>query len=112
MKVVGRDRNSSEKGASARSVRLSFGAGMALYFASQGAGRMAWPFAAGLARLALVWLAGSWWIGPLHGSAEGLFWIVAAGYVLFGAINIFAMATGVSWGEKHRPVRIASPLRS
>jgi len=82
-----------------------FGAGMALYFASQGAGRMAWPFSAGLARLALVWLAGSWWIGAVHGSASGLFWIVAAGYVLFGAINIIAMTTGVSWGGSDRPVR-------
>ena len=79
-----------------------FGAGMALYFASQGAGRMAWPFAAGMARLALVWLAGGWWIGA-EGSPAGLFWIVAAGYVLFGATNIVAIAAGVSWSGRDRP---------
>ena len=31
-----------------------FGLGMALYFASQGAGKMAWPFVAGLVRLGVV----------------------------------------------------------
>lgn len=84
-----------------------FGAGMALYFASQGAGRMTWPFAAGLARLVFVWLAGSWWIGA-GGSADGLFWIVAAGYVLLGATNIVAMSAGVSWGSSDRPVRFTT----
>jgi len=71
--------------------------GMALYFASQGAGRMAWPFSAGVARLGTVIVAGAWWIGIAHGSLTGLFWIVAASQVLFGAINVFGMATGRSW---------------
>jgi len=76
-----------------------FGAGMALYFASQGAGRMAWPFAAGLVRLGIIWLAGAYWVGVLHGSVDGLFWIVTAGYVMFGGINILALAGGLSWGR-------------
>jgi len=76
-----------------------FGAGMALYFASQGAGRMAWPFAAGLARLGVVWLAGGYWVGVVHGSLAGLFWIVTVSYVVFGGINILAMAGGLSWGR-------------
>jgi MATE family, multidrug efflux pump len=75
-----------------------FGAGMALYFASQGAGRMAWPFGAGLVRLATVGLAGWVWIGAMEGSLEGLYWIVAASYLIFGGINLFAMASGVGWG--------------
>jgi Na+-driven multidrug efflux pump len=41
-----------------------FGLGMALYFASQGAGRLLWPFVANLARLAIAaaggWLALRW----------------------------------------------------
>jgi len=73
------------------------GLGMALYFASQGAGRMAWPFSAGVARLGTVIVAGAWWVGIAHGSLTGLFWIVAASQVLFGAINVFGMATGRSW---------------
>jgi Na+-driven multidrug efflux pump len=68
-----------------------FGAGMALYFASQGAGRMLWPFAAGAARLAIVWIAGGYWVGVELGSIEGLFWTVAASYVVFGAVNAVAM---------------------
>jgi putative MATE family efflux protein len=73
------------------------GLGMALYFASQGAGRMLWPFSAGVARLAMVLVLGSYWIQVAHGSLTGLFWIIAASQVAFGAINAFAMATGRSW---------------
>jgi Na+-driven multidrug efflux pump len=76
-----------------------FGLGMALYFASQGAGRVAWPLAAGIARLATVGGAGWYWTSVLHGSLGGLFWIVAASYVVFGAINAFATASGLGWRE-------------
>src|SRR6266850_1414221 len=76
-----------------------FGAGMALYFASQGAGKMAWPFAAGLVRLCVVAAAGGYWINILGGSLQGLYWIAAASYLLFGAINLFAMASGLGWGD-------------
>ncbi len=64
----------------------AFGVGMSLYFASQGAGEMAWPFAAGVVRLCVVFAAGSYWLNQLHGSLNGLYWIVAASYLLFGAI--------------------------
>jgi putative MATE family efflux protein len=79
------------------------GLGMALYFASQGAGRMAWPFFAGVARLATVILGGGYWIGVAHGSLTGLYLIVAASYFLFGAINVFGMLTGLSWRAAERP---------
>jgi putative MATE family efflux protein len=88
------------------------GMGMALYFASQGAGRVLWPFSAGVARLALVALVGWYWVNVSHGSLSGLFWIVTASQILFGGINAFAMATGLSWkpggsrGEPfHHPAR-------
>ena len=77
-----------------------FGVGMSLYFASQGAGKMAWPFAAGLVRLLVVFAAGGYWISSLHGSLDGLYWIVAGSYLLFGAINLFAMASGFGWGDQ------------
>ena len=83
-----------------------FGAGMALYFASQGAGRMAWPFAAGIVRLCIVVLAGWYWTSGMQGSVEGLFWIVASSYVIFGAINLFAMASGLGWGRAPRDLRV------
>jgi putative MATE family efflux protein len=77
-----------------------FGAGMSIYFASQGAGRMAWPFAAGAVRLLTVLLVGGYWISVLGGSLNGLYWIVAVSYLLFGAINLFAMASGRGWGNR------------
>jgi MATE family, multidrug efflux pump len=74
-----------------------FGAGMSIYFASQGAGKMAWPFAAGMTRLAVVAAAGGCWTSISHGSIDGLFWIVAASYLLFGSINVWALAGGRGW---------------
>jgi Na+-driven multidrug efflux pump len=76
-----------------------FGAGMSLYFASQGAGKMAWPFTAGLVRLVLVAAIGGYWANSAHGSLNGLYWIVAASYFIFGSINLIAMASKLGWGR-------------
>src|SRR5205823_12967909 len=55
-----------------------FGLGLALYFASQGAGRLGWPLSAGLLRLVIAvgggWLA--WW---RTGSLAWVFAALAAG---------------------------------
>lgn len=80
-----------------------YGFGMALYFASQGAGRVLWPFLAGCVRLAIVAVGGWYWIAVLHGTLEGLFWIVAASLILFGVINAVAFATGLSWNKLQLP---------
>ncbi|MBI3516489.1 MAG: MATE family efflux transporter [Proteobacteria bacterium] len=78
-----------------------FGLGMALYFASQGAGRLTWPFLANLTRL-LVATLGAWlaldWLG---GGQSGLFAMLAAALVLFGTINAAAVALG-SWSRAVR----------
>jgi hypothetical protein len=29
---------------------------------------------------------------------NGLYWIAAVSYLLFGAVNLFAMASGLGWG--------------
>jgi putative MATE family efflux protein len=89
-----------------------YGVGMALYFASQGAGKMAWPFAAGLVRLLVIFALGAYWMSTLHGSLNGLYWIVAASYAVFGTITVVGMASGLGWGRAlHRDVepRPASP---
>jgi len=78
-----------------------FGAGMSLYFASQGAGRMAWPFAAGMARLCIVAIGGSYWIHGLDGSLNGLYWIAAAGY-LVSARSMYSRSQAVSAGGSFR----------
>jgi putative MATE family efflux protein len=77
-----------------------FGIGMSLYFASQGAGKMTWPFAAGIVRLGVMLVAGVYWVTGLHASLNGLYWIVAASYLVFGSINAFALASGLGWGER------------
>jgi len=73
------------------------GLGMALYFASQGAGRVTWPFAAGVARLSIVLVLGWYWIHVAHGSLAGLFWVIALSQIAFGTINVFAMANRLTF---------------
>jgi Na+-driven multidrug efflux pump len=88
-----------------------FGIGMSLYFASQGAGKMAWPFAAGIVRLLIVLVAGGYWMNSLHGSLDGLYWIVAASYLAFGLVNAFAMASGIGWGPRLAGADVLEPAR-
>ena len=80
-----------------------FGAGLALYFASQGAGRLLWPLLAGFTRLIIAgaggWLATRW----LGGGLAGLFAAMAVALVIFGMINVAAVRLG-AWriGPKRR----------
>jgi Na+-driven multidrug efflux pump len=67
----------------------AFGAGMALYFASQGAGRMGWPMAAAFSRFGLAVGGGALLAGPF--GLEGQFVAVALGITAYGAVT----ATGV-----------------
>jgi len=72
----------------------AFGGGMALYFSSQGAGRMAWPLAAGLVRIAVA-VGGGWCLFRLFDAGlSGLFAMVGLGLVVFGGIIGAAIARG------------------
>ena len=62
-----------------------YGLGFALYFASQGAGRLLWPLLAGLLRL-IVATGGGWLALRLTGSQGWLFTALAAGLVLYGVL--------------------------
>ena len=70
------------------------GAGLALYFASQGAGRLAWPLAAGILRLVMAG-AGGWlaihWLGT---GLDGLFAALAVALVAYGSIIALAVRLG------------------
>jgi putative MATE family efflux protein len=70
-----------------------FGLGMALYFASQGAGRLLWPFLANLARLIIAafggWLALRW-----TGDLTAVFIALSVALATFGLINAAAVAGG------------------
>ncbi len=70
-----------------------FGAGLALYFASQGAGQLLWPLACGFLRLAIAGLGG-WLALEFTGSLSGLFFALAAGLVAYGGILFFAIRSG------------------
>jgi putative MATE family efflux protein len=74
-----------------------FGLGLVLYFASQGAGRLLWPFVANCSRL-VVAVGGGWlalrWTGEIH----GVFAALAAALVVFGLINAFSVAGGAWFG--------------
>jgi putative MATE family efflux protein len=70
----------------------ALGLGMALYFASQGAGRMRWPFAAALARLGCAAGGGALAAGPFGWGLPGVFGAVAAGLLAYGTL--------VAWGVR------------
>jgi putative MATE family efflux protein len=71
-----------------------FGAGLALYFASQGAGRLLWPLLAGFTRLAVA-AAGGWLMSAWLGAGlTGLFAAMAGALVIFGSINVAAVHLG------------------
>jgi Na+-driven multidrug efflux pump len=70
-----------------------FGAGMALYFASQGAGRMVLPVLAGTVRLVVV-VAGGALVVASGWPLAALFAIIAAGIVLFGSLIAAAVRAG------------------
>jgi Na+-driven multidrug efflux pump len=78
-----------------------FGLGMALYFASQGAGKLLWPLLANLIRLAIAagggFLALRW-----GGDLSYVFVALAVALAAFGLINAAAVASGV-WFRPDRP---------
>lgn len=80
-----------------------FGAGLALYFASQGAGRLLWPLLAGFTRLVIAGAGG--WLATrgLGGGLSGLFAAMAAALVVLGIINIAAIHLGAWRARDGRP---------
>ncbi|MGN6749388.1 MAG: MATE family efflux transporter, partial [Xanthobacteraceae bacterium] len=79
-----------------------FGLGMALYFASQGAGRLLWPLIANVTRLVIA-AVGGYVALRMSGSLTGVFAALAVALCAFGLINAAAIAGG-SWFDK--PLRI------
>ena len=78
-----------------------FGLALALYFASQGAGRLFWPLSTGFLRM-LIAIGGGWLALRLTGSLAWLFAALALGLLLHGLTLCAAIASG-AWFR--RPVR-------
>jgi Na+-driven multidrug efflux pump len=70
-----------------------FGGGLVLYFASQGAGRLAWPVTAQFVRL-LVAVGGAWAALRLGFGVGGVFAAIALGLASYGATIATAIAAG------------------
>jgi putative MATE family efflux protein len=71
-----------------------FGLGLALYFASQGAGRLLWPLIAGTLRL-IVAIGGAWLALRLTGSLGWAFVALSAAMLCYGVIIAATVAAGV-----------------
>jgi putative MATE family efflux protein len=79
-----------------------FGLGMALYFASQGAGRLLWPFVANLTRLAIA-AAGGYLALRWSGNMTLVFVALSVALAAFGVINAAAVAGGSWFGRGSAP---------
>ncbi len=78
-----------------------FGLGLALYFASQGAGRLLWPLAAGTLRMAVA-IAGGALLLRSTGALHWLFAALALGLFLYGAGVLTSVVSG-AWFADARP---------
>ncbi len=70
-----------------------FGLGLALYFASQGAGRLVWPLIANFARLAIA-AGGGWLALQLGGGLTEVFIALSLALVIYGLVNAISVAKG------------------
>jgi len=85
-----------------------FGAGLLLYFASQGAGRVGWAVLIAVVRVVIA--AGGGWLAVRGlGGSTGLFAVLAGAIVIYGVANVAAVAGG-GWFTEPRPK--ALPPRS
>jgi Na+-driven multidrug efflux pump len=75
-----------------------FGLGLVLYFASQGAGKLAWPIAAQFFRLVLAGCGGNLaiWFG---GTLTSVFWIIGLALGLFGGTVATSILLG-GWAAR------------
>jgi putative MATE family efflux protein len=76
-----------------------FGLGMGLYFASQGAGRLLWPWLANMGRLAVA-AGGGWLALRLGGDLSDVFLALAVALGAFGIINAAAVAGGAWFTDR------------
>jgi putative MATE family efflux protein len=74
------------------------GLGLLIYFASQGAGTIVWPFLAGTVRLVIAALIGWIAVSRFNASLTVLFALVAVSSLAYGGMNAIALARR-GWGR-------------
>jgi putative MATE family efflux protein len=87
-----------------------FGLGLALYFASQGAGRLGWPLIAALLRVAIA--TGGGYIAVYAAGLTGLYLALGLGLAAFGLVTAVAIASGVWFTGSAAPVPARVPQTS
>src|SRR5262249_31066232 len=75
-----------------------FGTGLALYFASQGAGRLGWALVAAALRLTVA-IGGGLIALKLWGGMAGVFLALGLALAVFGTVNAAAVAAGAWFGR-------------
>lgn len=71
-----------------------FGLGLALYFASQGAGRLAWPLFAGFLRMAIA-VGGGWAVWFATHDLRAVFAMLSVALIVYGSVLASAIRAGV-----------------
>jgi len=86
-----------------------FGMGLALYFASQGAGKLGWPLLAAILRMTIA--TGGGWLAVQTSGLTGLFLALGLALAEFGLLTAIAIAAGVwfSAAKAAPPARVAQP---
>jgi putative MATE family efflux protein len=87
-----------------------FGMGLALYFASQGAGKLAWPLTAAMLRVAIA--AGGGYIAVQAAGLTGLFLAQGLALAVFGLVTAVAIASGVWFKRAAGPAPAGAPQPS
>lgn len=82
-----------------------FGLGLALYFSSQGAGRLLWPLCAGILRLFIA-VTGAWLMLRWTGDLRHVFIALGLGLAAYGLVNAAAVKAG-AWFAGPRRARIS-----
>jgi len=86
-----------------------FGFGMALYFASQGAGRLSWPLLANQVRFAIA-VGGGFVAMRVSGDVSLVFFALGAALAAFGLLNAAAVAAGAWSGPVSAAMRVRRRL--
>jgi putative MATE family efflux protein len=87
-----------------------FGLGLALYFASQGAGRLGWPLIAALLRVAIA--TGGGYVAVNAAGLTGLYFALGLALAAFGLVTAIAIASGVWFARNPVPAPARVPQTS